>query len=85
MEIAETQQNSLTAGGVPKIAVSAPEAAEMFGVSKSFWDKLSDRGAIPAPRKLGTRNVWDVEELRAWSRHRCPGRIEWQQIYFGDG
>jgi len=67
---------------IERILVSAKRAAQMVGVSTAFFYRLHDQGKVPLPRKLGRRNLWSVEELKAWDRAGCPTRAEWQQSYF---
>jgi len=39
------------------------EAAVYLSISPSFFRKLVHERAMPRPRLIGTRRVWDVEEL----------------------
>jgi hypothetical protein len=39
------------------------EAAVYLSISPSFFRKLVERDAMPRPRIVGSRRVWDVEEL----------------------
>lgn len=41
------------------------EAAAAIGVSGNTFDALVESGQMPRPRLIGTRKVWDVDELRA--------------------
>jgi predicted DNA-binding transcriptional regulator AlpA len=41
------------------------EAAAAVGVSGNTFDRMVDAGQMPRPRLIGTRKVWDVDELRA--------------------
>jgi predicted DNA-binding transcriptional regulator AlpA len=41
------------------------EAAAAIGVSATTFDGLVEAGEMPRPRKVGTRKIWDVDELRA--------------------
>jgi predicted DNA-binding transcriptional regulator AlpA len=34
-------------------------------VSATTFDGLVEAGEMPRPRKVGTRKIWDVDELRA--------------------
>ena len=49
------------------LAVSAPEAARLLGVSKPTVYQLMNRADFPA-FKIGTRTLISVEELREWTR-----------------
>ena len=39
------------------------EAAVYLSISPSFFRKLVEAKAMPRPRIVGTRRIWDVEEL----------------------
>jgi len=39
------------------------EAAVYLSLSPSFFRKLVQSGAMPRPRVVGSRRIWDVEEL----------------------
>lgn len=39
------------------------EAAVYLSISPSFFRKLVKSRAMPRPRVVGTRRIWDVEEL----------------------
>jgi predicted DNA-binding transcriptional regulator AlpA len=41
------------------------EAAAMIGVSSGTFDVLVRDGRMPRPRTVGSRRIWDVDELRA--------------------
>jgi predicted DNA-binding transcriptional regulator AlpA len=41
------------------------DAAAAIGISSPTFDKLVDEGKMPKPRLIGTRKLWDVDELRA--------------------
>ena len=49
------------------LAVSAPEAARLLGVSKPTVYQLMNRADFPA-FKIGTRTLVSVEGLREWTR-----------------
>ena len=49
------------------LAVSAPEAARLLGVSKPTVYQLMNRVDFPA-FKIGTRTLISVEGLREWTR-----------------
>ena len=49
------------------LAVSAPEAARLLGVSKPTVYQLMNRADCPA-FKIGTRTLISVEGLREWTR-----------------
>lgn len=41
------------------------EAAASVGVSATTFDAMVKTGAMPTPRRTGSRKIWDVDELRA--------------------
>ena len=49
------------------LAISAPEAAQLLGVSKPTVYQLMNRADFPA-FKIGTRTLISVEGLREWTR-----------------
>ncbi len=60
-----------------KILVEAPDAASLCSMSRRMWMRLNKDEQIPAPRKLRSKTLWDVAELRAWSAAGCPERAKW--------
>ncbi len=56
----------LTACPLPLVlGLNREQAAAYVGVSPSLFDKAVDAGTLPRPRSIGTRNIWDAEELTA--------------------
>jgi len=41
------------------------EAAVYLSLSPSFFRRLVDKGDMPRPRLLGSRRIWDVDDLDA--------------------
>ncbi len=39
------------------------EAAIYLSLSPSFFRRLVAEGTMPRPRRLGSRRIWDIEEL----------------------
>ena len=39
------------------------EAADYIGVSPSLFDKLVADGRMPAPKRINSRNIWDLRQL----------------------
>lgn len=54
------------------MAVSAPEAARLLGVSKPTLYELMGREDFPA-FKLGRRTLISVDGLREWVRNQTKG------------
>ena len=67
-------------GELEPLGVGADEAAALVGIGKTLWAELDSAGQIPAPRKLGTRCVWAVAELRDWMGAGCPERERWETL-----
>jgi excisionase family DNA binding protein len=51
------------APGFMRFGLSAREAADAIGVSPNTFLKMVDDGRMPRPRCIGSRNVWDVDEV----------------------
>lgn len=70
----------------PRSAVHAPllvdaaTAAELCGISRSSWDRLTSRAANPRPVRLGGSIRWRVSDLQLWTTHRCPARAEFESL-----
>lgn len=47
------------------IGLSREEAAAAIGVSARTFDAMVTDGKMPVARMIGTRKVWDVDEIRA--------------------
>ena len=63
--------------------LSESEAAIYLSLSATFFRTLVERGVMPRPRIVGTRRIWDVDELdiafRALPREggdQCAGGSE---------
>lgn len=63
--------------------LSAAQAAEFYGVSRSLWWKLHAASQLPDPIRLGRRVLWLRSELDAWVRHGAPSRERWRAIRGG--
>ena len=52
------------AGRLPvRRGLSETEAAVYLSLSPSFFHRLVAQGLMPRPRVVGSRRIWDVEEL----------------------
>lgn len=54
---------SLLPAGLTPIGINRAQAAEFIGISPSYFDQLVASGAMPQPRRAGSRTIWDVSEL----------------------
>ena len=61
------------------ILVGAVDAAALLGVSVHHWRRLRDLSLVPAPIRLGRRQLWRVDELRSWAAAGCPSREQWEE------
>lgn len=49
--------------------------ARGLGERTTIWRKYK-RGEFPAPKYLGTRRVWDIDDIEAWERKQIRPRAE---------
>lgn len=67
-----------------KLLLSAGEAAQTLGISRSLFYGLHSSGQIgPMPVKLGGRVLYRRAELEKWVRAGCPARERWEQVRGG--
>lgn len=59
---------------LPRLLVSAQEAAAMLGVSPNKVRELDRTGRMPAPVHLGRRVLWSVQALERWIENGTPRR-----------
>lgn len=45
------------------IAMNRMQASEFLGISPRYFDEMVGLGVLPEARELGTRLLWDREEL----------------------
>ena len=57
--------HSFHKAGLPRLGLSAAEAATFIGISTTFFRKLVDDGTMPQPCVLGSRRLWSTIELSA--------------------
>lgn len=62
---------------IDPIAVSAPEAARLLGVSKPKVYELMNRDDFPS-FKLGSRTLISVDGLREWVRKQTERRSDYE-------
>jgi predicted DNA-binding transcriptional regulator AlpA len=64
--------------------LSRVEISHYIGVSPSMWDELVKQGLMPPPKKIGSRNVWDIHQVdRAFdelSGGSDEDRNEWDEL-----
>lgn len=58
---------------VDPLLVPASQAAQLLGVSRSFFYQLLSTGRIPIqPVCFGRKRLWNVEKLKQWADDGCP-------------
>jgi hypothetical protein len=66
---------------IAPLLVGREDAAKLCGdLSPSTWDRHNAAGLVPAPRRLGGRPLWSVEELKLWISAGCPDRKTWEAM-----
>jgi predicted DNA-binding transcriptional regulator AlpA len=60
--------------------LAGKHAGPFAGVSVSTWWRLHAAGKVPRPVRLGSRTLWRLAELRAWSEAGCPDRQTWERL-----
>ncbi|MET3925588.1 hypothetical protein [Devosia sp. 2618] len=63
MGIRSSALAELSAPSLPRIGYTRSEAAEIVGVGTDLFDRAVAAGAMPPPRQLGKRLLWDIDEL----------------------
>lgn len=61
------------------------EAAGYIGISPTSFDKLVNSGAMPRPKRVGTRNIWDRHGLDVAFEalpgdDEATGKNEWDSV-----
>jgi len=65
--------------GIPRLMVTAEDAAWTISVSKSTWDRLASAEKVPKPVRLSSGCVrWLVSDLDLWAEMECPDRNEFE-------
>lgn len=67
---------------VPRLLLSAREAAEACGVRERLWGDLNRTGLVPSPIKLGRRRLWSLAVLRQWVDQSCPRRHKFKPMEY---
>ena len=52
--------------------LTVPEVAEICGVASETVRRLTDRGAMPMPVRLGRSVRYRIDEIEAWISDGCP-------------
>lgn len=81
-----TRRRTEIASSLPVVfGLDRLQAAASVGISATTFDKLVSAGDMPQPRLIGTRKVWDVDDLRAAFKTlprdgETPGRDTWADV-----
>ena len=62
----EPQVTGQRLGGIDKIIPGK------IDISKRAWFRLCDEGKAPWGIKLTGRRLWNLDEIDAWIKNRCP-------------
>jgi len=54
-----------------QLLIDVKEVARILDLSTPTIYRLSDRGAMPRPLKIGGRNRWDRSALQTWISEGC--------------
>ena len=68
----ETGQTPLAESRPRKILLTVPDVAEICGIAPETVRRLTDRGAMPKPVRLGRAVRYRLPELEAWIADGCP-------------
>jgi len=63
MQRASSPVPDLIAPALPRLGYTRAEAAEIVGVGTDLFDRAVAAGTMPPPRQLGSRLLWDIDEL----------------------
>lgn len=74
----ESEASARPAVAGAQIAVPAPTAANLCGVSARHWRRMNAAGLVPRAVHLGRRCVWVVDELKDWLAAGAPPREQWE-------
>lgn len=61
-----------------RLAYDKRRAAQMLCLSEREFSDMVRKGILPAPRVVGTKELWPHDELRALlSQDKTPDEIRW--------
>ena len=52
--------------------LTVPEVAEICGVAPETVRRMTDRGAMPAPVRLGRAVRYRLDQIESWIEAGCP-------------
>ena len=59
--------------------LTVAQVAKILRCGESTLREQDKKGLVPKPVKFGGSIRWNVDELDAWLKHRCPNRVEWER------
>ena len=59
-----------------KRLLTVPEVAEICGVASETVRRMTDRGAMPMPVRLGRAVRYRLDEIEQWIQDGCPDTRE---------
>lgn len=66
---------------IEPLLVSSDRAAELLGIGHALFYQMKADGRLgPTALSFGKRQLYSVEELRAWVRTGCISRRQWEKI-----
>jgi predicted DNA-binding transcriptional regulator AlpA len=65
---------------LPRLMLTAAEAAAACGFSLRTWWRYDSAGKIPKAVNFGRSKRWPAGTLRAWVEAGCPDREQWEAI-----
>ncbi len=63
-----------------RLALSARELSDRFGVSLRHVRRMDSAGLLSAPIRLGRSVRWPADEIEAWMKAGAPDRRRWGEI-----
>jgi len=63
-----------------QLAIPAPQAAKLLGISTRHLWALHSSGRLPSPIRLGRSVRWRRDELGRWLAAGCPSRDKWEAM-----
>ncbi|MHB1768467.1 MAG: helix-turn-helix transcriptional regulator [Phycisphaerae bacterium] len=76
----ETSASVWSESATQPLAIDAPTAATLLGVSTAHFNTLLSGGRIPPGYRLGRRRLWSVSELQRWIDAGAPTADRWALI-----
>ena len=56
----------------PATLLNVEQVASLLRCSRRSVSRMSESGAMPAPRRLGSLVRWSQSEIEAWVKAGCP-------------